>query len=279
MSGDGLISRELLSARSNSPNSPTPWFGTTRPTPTTHKPSKSSFPQGLLPSSRFVFLLSFCFFEIRPPSDRAWFYLQMHENYASLAWTTTPDHAAQLLKLEDKAFVHEINNHLQHRLKLGGGTLGKALQSVLFRNRPSSSRFSKKRPHRFLVDNGITVPLVESIEGSRISYPLRLLHAAEYVRPRFALIGSVSLLCSLSFFLRSDHLVHYRDAAHVVHPMAGQGVNMGFADVTSLANTVIHSLESGLDIGSSHHPLHFAAPQFQPTLLLIKTHDQKKKKR
>ena len=53
--------------------------------------------------------------------------LPMHENYASLAWTTTPDHAAQLLRLEDKAFVHEINNHLQHRLKLGGGTLGKAL--------------------------------------------------------------------------------------------------------------------------------------------------------
>ena len=64
--------------------------------------------------------------------------------------------------------------------------------------------------------------------GPRAAFPLRLQHAEEYVRPRLALIG---------------------DAAHAVHPLAGQGVNLGFMDAAELAAAVDEALAHKRDIG------------------------------
>jgi 2-octaprenyl-6-methoxyphenol hydroxylase len=64
--------------------------------------------------------------------------------------------------------------------------------------------------------------------GPRWSYPLRFHLARTYVRPRFALAG---------------------DAAHGIHPIAGQGFNLGLKDVAALAETVLDAARIGLDIG------------------------------
>ena len=60
-------------------------------------------------------------------------------------------------------------------------------------------------------------------------FPLHLLHARQYTQPRLALIG---------------------DAAHVVHPLAGQGVNLGILDAASLAEVVLEAVAKQQDIGS-----------------------------
>jgi 2-polyprenyl-6-methoxyphenol hydroxylase-like FAD-dependent oxidoreductase len=40
------------------------------------------------------------------------------------------------------------------------------------------------------------------------------------------------------------------DAAHIVHPLAGQGVNLGFGDVVVLCKAIVEGLETGQDIGN-----------------------------
>lgn len=68
-----------------------------------------------------------------------------------------------------------------------------------------------------------------SVEGARKVYPLGLTLARDYVRERFALAG---------------------DAAHGIHPIAGQGLNLGFKDAAALAETIVEAHRLGLDIGS-----------------------------
>ncbi|XP_068821734.1 ubiquinone biosynthesis monooxygenase COQ6, mitochondrial isoform X3 [Capricornis sumatraensis] len=76
-------------------------------------------------------------------------------------------------------------------------------------------------------------PSVARVDAkSRVLFPLGLGHAAEYVRPRLALIG---------------------DAAHRVHPLAGQGVNMGFGDISSLLHHLSTAAFNGKDLGSMSH--------------------------
>ncbi len=65
--------------------------------------------------------------------------------------------------------------------------------------------------------------------GDRRAFPLGLTLARAFVAPRFALAG---------------------DAAHGIHPISGQGLNLGFKDVAALAETIVEADRLGLDIGS-----------------------------
>lgn len=68
------------------------------------------------------------------------------------------------------------------------------------------------------------------LAGPRFSYPLNLTLAETYVAPRVALVG---------------------DAAHGVHPIAGQGLNLGLRDVAALAQVLVEARRRGEDIGTA----------------------------
>ncbi len=67
--------------------------------------------------------------------------------------------------------------------------------------------------------------------SARAAFPLKLQLARSYQAERFVLLG---------------------DAAHAVHPLAGQGVNLGLRDVAELRDTLVAARSAGRDIGAGH---------------------------
>ncbi|MCL1058837.1 FAD-dependent monooxygenase [Shewanella gelidimarina] len=71
-----------------------------------------------------------------------------------------------------------------------------------------------------------------SLESDRQAFPLRMRYARHFARHRLVLAG---------------------DAAHTIHPLAGQGVNLGFLDAASIIETISELKEQGKDIGDYRH--------------------------
>ncbi|HKT77342.1 MAG TPA: FAD-dependent monooxygenase [Sphingobium sp.] len=69
-----------------------------------------------------------------------------------------------------------------------------------------------------------------SLAGPRSSYPLGFHHAARITDTRLALVG---------------------DSAHAIHPIAGQGLNLGFRDVAALVEVIVEGMRLGLDPGDA----------------------------
>ena len=88
----------------------------------------------------------------------------------------------------------------------------------------SDEEFLKKLKERFGSRAGEFISV-----SKRHTYPLALMRAREHVRERLAIIGN---------------------AAHTLHPVAGQGFNLGLRDVAALSQVIIDACRENKDIGS-----------------------------
>lgn len=146
--------------------------------------------------------------------------LPLDTEHSSLVWTLRTDLADKLMRLEEDSFVDALNQTMW----------GESRQIPLVEGVVSAVGSTLKR---FGLVNGghpaAPVNILQLVPGSRATFPLGLSYAAHYVLPRVALIG---------------------DAAHRIHPMAGQGANLGFGDSQGLAELLVRSVYEGSPIVS-----------------------------
>ncbi len=110
----------------------------------------------------------------------------------------------------------------RHRSSLVFTEHGKSRESLMDL---SDNAFHQEVVARFPQSYGA----VEIVDNKRKAYPLSLAHAAEYIAPRMVLVA---------------------DAAHGIHPIAGQGLNLGFRDLSCLAHLIEAAVAKGQDVGA-----------------------------
>jgi ubiquinone biosynthesis monooxygenase Coq6 len=155
----------------------------------------------------------------------------MPNDFVSLVWSTTPGIAKMLVSLPGETFSALVNaafrlSHLDLKYLWTLTSPEEIENEIIWRE-------------SLLKENENTFPprVVSVEDGSRAAFPLRLSHVDEYTTSRIALVG---------------------DAAHTVHPLAGQGLNLGLADIKSLSNAIKESFYLGQDIG-----IHFILSQLK----------------
>lgn len=167
--------------------------------------------------------------------------LPMPGGYATLVWSTTVQNAAYLKSLSPEAFTSMVNAAL--RLSMTDLSYMLALPSS---SSNASNEHGEELSWRFNHTPALpfTPPMVEGVHPRTIaSFPLRHRHASTYISPRIALVG---------------------DAAHVIHPLGGLGLNLGIADVASLHSTIEYAIQHGMDIGDLLSLERYAADRWIP---------------
>ena len=183
--------------------------------------------------------------------------------YANIVWSTTPKEAERITALSDDDFASEVNDAIHgggeynYQLRkqqvrdskiINGGfaksfsmfvaeSFAKDLFSfavdTLAKNKKMESKV-REILQSTLKENEFESPpnIIATAKGSeRGAFPLKLKIAGTRTHRRMLLIG---------------------DAAHVVHPLGGQGVNLGLKDVAAAIDAVENAISVGDDIGSEN---------------------------
>ncbi|KAF9462894.1 ubiquinone biosynthesis hydrox [Collybia nuda] len=184
-------------------------------------------------------------------------FLPLSPTISSLVWSNRPHIASALIGSGPDVLANMINaafrlpevslrylfNRIVEAYSKGNPLSGSEIQREIFWREQShsvdpnsafASAMVKTREGVPPVDSQFVPPLVSMIQaGSVASFPLKFNHAESYIGEG---IGGRTVLVG--------------DAAHTVHPLAGQGLNMGIGDVESLTRCIHNALIQGGDVGS-----------------------------
>ncbi|KAF9143407.1 putative ubiquinone biosynthesis monooxygenase [Linnemannia schmuckeri] len=190
--------------------------------------------------------------------------LPLNNGYASLVWSTTPQIAQDLKKLPARDFCALVNaafsaspaelEYLYKSIGPDGQPLIDFQKEIEWRTSVHDQEASQTMVRGNSFQGEAKPPRVVDVqENTRAPFPLRMRNSSSYVEDRVVLVG---------------------DAAHTVHPLAGQGLNQGLADVECLARVVETSLLSGSDIGNIHSLTPYSSERFLPNLAMLGTVDK-----
>lgn len=162
--------------------------------------------------------------------------LPLTDTLSSLVWSTSVKHAKELLRMEPEAFVDALNEAYTKNYKSNAivETMMKTIEGVLAL---SKNKFQQFPPR-----------VVKLQEGSRAAFPLGFGHASSYVCGGAALIG---------------------DAAHKVHPLAGQGVNLGFGDVLTLTDVLAEAVYNGSSLNNIQYLLQYEQKRLKANVPIL----------
>lgn len=150
--------------------------------------------------------------------------LPLTETLSSLVWSTTPEQAKELVKMEAQQFKDALNDAYFKHFKQDDlvKTALQGVEAILGKTVGGGAQYPPR--------------VTEVIDKSRAAFPLGFGHVSQYVTRGTAIIG---------------------DAAHRIHPLAGQGVNLGFGDVKCLTELLSEAAYRGSNLGDLSHLLKY----------------------
>ncbi len=163
--------------------------------------------------------------------------------HAVIVWSTSPD---TVRKWKDEGNNAELVDLLNHSLMEGAqripplversmsessSAIGTIASNLLYGAERvlDTVHYGLAMASHYPIPKTIAPPTISEVASPKYSFPLSCFQSRSYVKGRVALVG---------------------DAAHTVHPMAGQGLNLGLGDVHVLASTLEKASKAGMDLST-----------------------------
>jgi ubiquinone biosynthesis monooxygenase Coq6 len=160
-------------------------------------------------------------------------------NHAVIVWSTSPDTVQYWKDADEEQLVQQLNKCLSEGPQRVPPLLERESSSTVVSNLLYGAERVLDTLHYGLAmashhpqPKFIVPPKIQKIISPKLSFPLSCFQANSYTKGRVALVG---------------------DAAHTVHPMAGQGLNLGLGDVQAFVGCLEKSVNAGMELTTFLH--------------------------